>query len=256
MDILDVSNTEKKYRWDAARARLIPPLVAALASIVAYFVAPSSATSSFFSTAAQIAPVPLLALAIEAKVLDRARLHGSDFARNLEWARRIADGLTLAVVILGGCFALSKLAEQGEMLSGANWVAASLVWGFVAVAALAVTGAPEPRLIATVDTEFDATSGESHVRLGVGNEYGDTSVVLRLNFLLPPEHRVDKFDVAEAKYRPRPLLFGDDKLEPKGDERPVAWASVSDIELPPGGTNPLLRTVEMTSRHFQSVVVG
>jgi hypothetical protein len=109
---------------------------------------PDEAQSGFFAASAQVIPVLLLALAIEARLFGSARRALVDhvWARRMEVLRQaIAFGTVVVLVAAEG----QSLYLLRETSSADPWLTSiGLAWGFVTVAAIALRGTGRARVTA------------------------------------------------------------------------------------------------------------
>jgi hypothetical protein len=178
----------------AARAALerIAPVGggAILSVIVAAELAPAQAKETFFTVVAQVLPVILLALVIEARAIGSPVLRAPrrmPLARTVERVRKVLEALLVAALLVAEWYALDVVSDQAEGPADPWVVWLGLTWGFVTVAVLAVFGTKRPR--ATIDISSEKRSdGKTFVRLALGNEYGDIDVEPVLNMYIQPGH--------------------------------------------------------------------
>lgn len=185
----------------AAFEHCLPVGSGALAGTLAAVLFPSDTRSvEFFGVAAQVLPVLLLALAIEARLFGiRPRRHavGDKVARRLDDARVVLGFGTVVVLLVGELHALWTIGSDSTERRIA-WVEyGALAWGFTTVAVLAVQGLGRPRLTATLKwRQPPGPPNRVLVEAGGSNEYGDKDVMPVLNFLIPDGlsvHRCDAY---------------------------------------------------------------
>lgn len=110
--------------------RAVPPLLAFALTLL--LTNEHAATLDFYSTAAQIIPVLVLVLAIEARAFHLVTMPGA--------GPRMSVLLEFSVMALGEFYALQPL-RTGDVQDGhANWVMAAIVAGVVGVATVALLG--------------------------------------------------------------------------------------------------------------------
>jgi hypothetical protein len=187
----------------AAVERAAPVILGVFAGGLAAVCAPDSAGDGFFSTAAQVLPVLLLALAIEARVVGRGVRRQPDpdiTALRVEWARRLAEAGTVLALLVAEWKAFDAIVDEGSSHDPAL-VALGLAWGFVIVGVLAFVGA-RPRVEVSMDSQPKGTV--VILEVGMGNVYGDRDVRPLMNLLVPGGHEIHPCD-------------RDGNLEPRAD---------------------------------------
>lgn len=171
----------------AAVGRILPVAVGALAGAFAAWRAPDAATDQFYTTSAQILPVLLLVLAIEARIFGRPiRLlpKGDMAARRIEYLRRVLEGGTLFVLLIAEWAALDAILKDGGGIRDPAWVYFGLTWGFFTASTLAFMGSGRPR----VTMELKARPIGEHgllVEVSCGNVHGDKPITGTMNLLFP-----------------------------------------------------------------------
>jgi hypothetical protein len=161
-------------------------------------------TSEFFSATAQIVPILLLALAIDARFfasVPRAR-HGDVAAQRIEMVHRLLEGATVLVLLAAE---IQSLADLRNADGGDPWLTVSgISWGFAAIAAIAFRGTGRARVNASLEIAGEVDiAGESQpgiiLRLGASNEFGDRELEPLLNTLIGPGVDVYDWNHAEQK---------------------------------------------------------
>jgi hypothetical protein len=145
---------------------------------------------SFFGVAAQVVPVILLALVIEARIIGTPVLRAPKrmpLGRRVERVRKGLEALLVVALLLAEWYALDMISDSKRGPADAWVVWLGLTWGFVTVAVLAVFGTKRPR--PTMDINSKRTdSGHTLVRIAVGNQFGDMDVAPVLNVYFQPGH--------------------------------------------------------------------
>jgi hypothetical protein len=174
--------------------RLVPLAVGLAAGCIGFVAAPNDAAQGLFGAIAQIVPVLLLALVLEARIFGgpvRRQPEQADpgVAIALGYARKTLEYLTVAALVAAEWQAVHTVAigEGGDP----RWVYASVTWALVTIAILAAVGA-RPRITASISWRPDARRWI--VELGLGNVYGDKDVEPIVNFLVPKGHSIDECD--------------------------------------------------------------
>jgi hypothetical protein len=170
----------------AALERVLPVAAGAIVGAGAAWWAPTAAEETFFELAAQIIPVVLLALVIEARAIGIPFMRAPQnalVATWIEWARRSLEGLIVVALLVAEWYALDVVSDSPSGPADPKLVWLGLAWGFVTVAVLAVFGTRRPRV--TVDIEAEWHDRGAIVEIAFGNEYGDKSVVPLMNVLVP-----------------------------------------------------------------------
>jgi hypothetical protein len=168
-------------RWkEPARAttleHFLPVGLGFLAGVVAAWVSPRSTESrGFFALAAQVLPVLLLALAIEARVFGifpRRAAQGDKLARTMEQARWWLGVGTVIVLLVGELHALWALSNDPAERTA--WIEyGALAWGFTTVGTLAILGLGRPRTrSASTDRNPQVASAPESSECGRGRSSG------------------------------------------------------------------------------------
>jgi hypothetical protein len=159
----------------AALYRALPVTLGAIIGVVAALAAPSSAQDAFYSTAAQVLPVLLLALAIEARVFGghvRRFPHSKGLALVIESMRWLAGAVIVAALIIAEWCALYAVLERGGTRDP-SIVYLGLAAGFITVGLQAFLGA-RPRVVADLGGKLHSQGTKLIVRAGMGNQYGES----------------------------------------------------------------------------------
>ncbi|MEA2364580.1 MAG: hypothetical protein QOI32_92 [Thermoleophilaceae bacterium] len=160
------------------------------AAIVVLVFAEAEAEETFFSVSAQVLPVILLALVIEARAVGAPVMRAPKrmpLGRLLERVRRVLEGVLVVALLAAEGYALDIISDAREGPADPWVVWLGLTWGFVTAAVLTVLGTKRPR--ATIDVKSETTSdGHTIVRLALGNQFGDIDVAPVLNMYLQPGH--------------------------------------------------------------------
>jgi hypothetical protein len=162
---------------------------ACLGVFVAWLLAPHKARDGFFEVAAQVVPVILLALVIEARVIGTQVLRAPKrmpLGRRVERVRRGLEGLLVVALLVAEWEALDTISDSGQGPANPWLVWLGLTWGFTTVALIAVFGTKRPR--ATIDLDTEKHDKGTLVRLALGNEFGDLDVEPVLNVYVEPGH--------------------------------------------------------------------
>jgi hypothetical protein len=235
----------------AAGTRLAPTALGFVAGVVAGAALPHTTEGvQYFGIVAQIVPVLLLALAIEARAFGgRARRNLVDerndkrhyCAGAMEMGRQyFLNAGTVFVLIAAEVQALAELASNDAGTHHVWLQNAALAWGFTTVAALAFVGQGAPRVIAALETKrHDNTSVV--VEAGASNEYGDQDVSPLLNFLVPRGVRIDACDANGNRNRERTIA-----LQVLHTHEEIA--GISDWHFP--SERVLVSAGDATLRHF------
>jgi hypothetical protein len=183
---------------------------------VAWLLAPAEAREIFFAVAAQVVPVILLALVIEARVIGTEVLRAPKrmpLGRRVERVRRGLEALLVVALLLAEWYALDIVSDRRQG-SADPWVVwFGLTWGFVTVAVIAVFRTKRPR--ATIDIETKKHDHGTLVRLALGNEYGDIDVDPVLNVYVEPGHgNIHKCKSDGTVIAPLSGLTSDDPTRP------------------------------------------
>jgi hypothetical protein len=179
----DPGNVQLPIR--ASLERAAPVGAGLVAGVAGFVVAPDHADGGFFSTSAQVVPVLLLALALEARLFGSPRrVLASVASRRLENTRRWLELATLAVLIVAEAQSLWVIRHTHGGGDPA-WTVVGLAWGFVAIAAIAVFGTGKPRVTADI-VKFSEAEDEIVVQIGLSNEFGDRAVRPLVQFLFGP----------------------------------------------------------------------
>jgi hypothetical protein len=188
----------------AAGERIAPTAFGAVTGVIAGLAMPRTTEGvQYFGVVAQILPVLLLALAIEARLFGgRARRNVNDerndrrhyCAGTMELGRQHFLNLgTVLVLLLAEVVGLIQLSSNHPGTHQVWLQNAALVWGFATVAALAFIGQGAPRLIASLEMK-PHTDTSVVVQAVASNEYGDKDVSPLLNFLVPNGVSIDACD--------------------------------------------------------------
>jgi hypothetical protein len=166
----------------------------------------------YFGVVAQILPVLLLALAIEARAFGGRARRNVDDERNdrrhycagtMELGRQyFLNAGTVLVLLAAEVVGLIQLSSNDPGTHQVWLQNAALAWGFMTVAALALIGQGAPRLIAALETK-PHTDTSVVVQVGASNEYGDKDVSPLLNFLVPNGVSIDPCDADGNRSRER-----------------------------------------------------
>jgi hypothetical protein len=174
-----------KLATRASLQRLGPVTAGAVAGLAAFHYAPDHATSAFFSTTAQVVPVLLLALAIEARLFGSSRraLVEHDAARRLERVRQVIEVGTVLALLAAEGQALWILRDERGADPWLAWI--GLTWGFVTIAWIAVRGAGMARVTADLKIVGETPKGPI-LEVGVSNEFGDHDLQPLMNVMFGP----------------------------------------------------------------------
>jgi hypothetical protein len=201
----------------AAGERLAPTALGFVAGVVVGAALPHTTEGvGYFGIVAQIVPVLLLALAIEARAFGgRARRNlvdeGNDkrhyCAGTMEMGRQyFLKAGTVLVLVAAEVQALVQLASNNAGTHQVWLQNAALAWGLTTVAALAFVGQGAARLIATLETSPHSNMS-AVVEVGASNEYGDKDISPVLNFLVPNGVSIHACDPNGNKHRERSLAM-------------------------------------------------
>jgi len=172
-------------------------LAGAVAGVVAaWCIAPADAGRDFFSVTAQVLPVLLLGLALEARIFGATRrLFPPDErrARFLESVRVVLEYATVLALVAGEWQSVDALTDTADATRDPTLTYLALAWGFVAIAALAVRGAGRARITAEVQ-QVEATGPNVFLRVALSNVYGDHDLHPLVNMLVPPDAKVIRSD--------------------------------------------------------------
>jgi hypothetical protein len=171
----------------AAAERALPSICGAIAGMGAAVAAPPSAGSGFFSAAAQVVPVLLLALAIEAGQfgLGKAVLPDDErLARGIMSLRRALLVAGVVVLVLAEWRALVALERPGR--SDPSLVYLGLAWGFVMVAGLALIGADRTRV--AVGLKSTVIDSAAILEISLDSRYATKLIDPLFNLLVPTGH--------------------------------------------------------------------
>ncbi len=163
------------------------------------------AGDNFFSVIAQIIPVMLLALAIEANVfrsVPRAR-RGTAFAVKTGAFQRLLEGGTILVLLAAEVQALAVIQDRS---AGCDPTLSNvaIAWGFATIGAIAWRGTGRAR--PTIDIEAVSENADGIlVRIGIGNVFGDRPIDVELNTLLGPNVRAFDSDSVATRGKELPL---------------------------------------------------
>jgi hypothetical protein len=199
----------------AASARIAPTALGAVAGVIAGSAMPRTTEGvQYFGVVAQILPVLLLALAIEAGAFGgRARRNLGDerndrrhyCAGTMELGRQyFLNAGTVLVLLVAEVLGLIQLSSNDAGTHQVWLQNAALAWGFTTVAALAFIGQGAARVIAVLETK-PHTDTSVVVQAGASNEYGDKDVSPLLNFLVPNGVSIDACDANGNRSRERTL---------------------------------------------------
>ena len=179
-----------------ALARFAPVLLgAAIGVVAAVVVAPPSAPPEFFLVTAQVLPIVLLALALEARVFGtgpRRFPPAEKTARLIDAARLCTQVLLVISFIAAEWKAIDALTVRGSPLNDPALEYFTLAWGFVTVGAVALIGTGRPRVKARLSGWVQGRFVV--VELGMSNEYGERDVQPTMTFLVPAEHEIEACD--------------------------------------------------------------
>ena len=182
--------------------RLGPLAAGLVAGVIGLLVAPSRAGDGFFAAAAQVLPLLLLALVLEAGIF------GGPVGRQPEpggrvvalgYARKALELLTVAALVVGEWQAVHLLAD-GQETGDARLAYMAIAWGLLTIALLAVFGA-RPRTTVSVDWR-PGPGPRWIVALGMANVYGDKEVEPIMNCLVPSGHQFYECDHAGEPLAP------------------------------------------------------
>lgn len=208
----------------AAVERATPVTLGAAAGIVALLLAPGHAGTDYYTVAAQVVPVLLLALAIEARAFGgRVRRFpgGWSLAQAVEWARWFLGlGIVAALIASEWCALRALINGGGARDPGVVYL--GLAAGCITVAALAFLGA-RPRVTATVTWKVrDATS--VIIRAGMGNQYGDREITPLMNLLVSGGASIvnECDEEGTRKYEPEQIELLS-TVEPYDRGEPITW---------------------------------
>ncbi len=181
-----------KLSTRASLERAAPMAAGLVGGAVGFVVAPARADAGFFSTSAQVVPVLLLALVIEARVFGSPRRHrlGSRTADGVETARRVLEAVTVLVLVVAEARALLVIRNDFSS-ADPTLTYVGLAWGLFAIAAIAVVGAGKPRVTAAIEVVHRGKD-EVIVRIGLSNEFGDRTARPLVNYLFSVEAEVWK----------------------------------------------------------------
>ena len=179
---------DPKVRTVARRAaweRVGPLLLGPIFGIPAFFCGPSDGDSDFFAAAAQVVPVLLLALAVEARVLSLGLRWTDDRVSNaLELTRLALTGATVAGLGVACLLSLSALEDSG---ASSEFVFGAVAWAVGAITGYALLGlGSRPRV--TLRLVWRQTPGPPNtgiLRVGMGNRFGERDIEPILTVLIP-----------------------------------------------------------------------
>lgn len=224
---------------ESARLRAIPSLLALVAftavSLLAWLATRGAAGKEFFSVAAVVIPVLLLARAVETNPLGLWRRqfpHAACAAQWWEWIRYGADIFVLVAILLGEAIAIVETGTLAEKSFNFPLVGGALAAGFVLVAVSAIGVRPQARINGSVTSQRIGKKTVL-VSVGVGNIFGDKDSFPLLNFLVPED--VEVLEVGpngKAGKRVR-TLTSQDTLTIGGASEKVRYPSAF-IDLPRG----------------------
>jgi len=152
--------------------------------IIGFLVAPERAGEAFFSASAQIVPVLLLALVLEARLFaSPRRVRAPTSVAHMANLARQALGFANPVVLLAAEAQSLWMIRDGN--DGGNpWLTAvGIGWGLVTIVGIAIVGtAGRARVTATIKVE-EVTAHGVTIEVGFSNEFGDRAVRPVLNIL-------------------------------------------------------------------------
>ena len=188
--------------FNASGQRLVPVAIGVIYAVAVAVAAPNYAAKTFFPVAAQIIPVLLLALVIEARLFGSPRRASDNpVAGHLEVTRRVLEFTLLVALVLAESQAIVRSADD----SGGSplLVYGGLAGGFVTVAAIAIWGTGRARV--TADLKLIARTGAGVlVQIGANNEFGDRPVEPLMNVLVEGSAAAIKTTITGA---PLPAAF-------------------------------------------------
>lgn len=228
----------------AAFEHFLPVGAGALVGVVVAVVFPSETDSGeLFGATAQILPVLLLALALEARVFGihpRRQPPGDKIARRLEDTRALLGLATVVVLLVGELHALWALGNNSAEPRSAWIEYGVLAWGFTTVGLLAIIGLGRPRIEARL--EWRQPPGPPNrvvVEVGASNEYGDKDVAPIMDFLIPDELSIDRCDGHGNVDRHSPVAT-----------RPLTWSYAGVQEWHYPAERLLVSAGDATIRNF------